>query len=111
MAFLGTASVHAWACFNGGSGGIRDSYNNSSISRYGTGKYQINIDTDCNNDDYCILTNKRYNNSGSNSTDNIISGVVNAVPTSGICKIFTRSASSSVIDCDDVSVAIIGDRS
>ena len=111
MAFLGTASVHAWGCFNGGGGSIRDSYNISSISRLGSGRIQVNIDVNCNNDNYCILTNKRFNNSGSTSTDNIISGVVNTLPSAGSCVIFTRSASSSVIDCDDVYVAIIGDRS
>ena len=42
MAFIGQNAAMAWAHWNS-SNTIADSYNVSSVSRFGTGQYQINM--------------------------------------------------------------------
>jgi len=54
--------VKAWVNFNGTSTvAIRESYNVSSITDDGTGKYDVNFSTAMSNNDYSVVSDGRYN--------------------------------------------------
>jgi len=109
MAYFGSNIIHSWVHFNGNDGTINDSYNVSSVSKYGTGFYQVYADVDMANTDYCVFINKRLSNSGTNSADKVFTSIVNSNLGTGSVRVFTRSDGGSMINCDDVYVAIIGD--
>lgn len=53
--YVVNGSAKAWINFNGtGTIASRDSFNVGSISDEGTGKYDINLTSSMNNDDYCV---------------------------------------------------------
>ena len=110
MAYKGDGSVLAWIHFNGNNASIQQSYNISSISRYSTGMYQVNFSTNCANTSYCVNINKRLSNSGTTSADKVFCSVINAAKTTSLVRVFTRSDSGSLIDCDEVYVVIVGDN-
>tara|TARA_R100000234_G_C4846036_1_gene113165 strand:+ start:51 stop:407 length:357 start_codon:yes stop_codon:yes gene_type:complete len=57
----GSNSSGAWINFNGtGTIATRDSYNISSISDEGSGKYQINFDSSMSNNDYAVAANASH---------------------------------------------------
>jgi hypothetical protein len=55
MSTINQGTAKAWINFNGtGTIAARDSFNVGSISDEGTGKYNINLASSMNNDDYCV---------------------------------------------------------
>ena len=58
--------VKAWVNFNGsGTVAIRTSYNVSSITDDGTGKYDVNFSTAMSDNDYSVVSDGRYNTADS----------------------------------------------
>ena len=64
MAFIGTNAAMAWAHWNS-SNTIADSYNITSVARYGTGAYQINMSITLPNSNYVVA-----GQASSNKNDN-----------------------------------------
>ena len=60
MAFIGTNAAMAWAHWNS-SNTIADSYNVTSVSRIGTGNYQINLSITLPNSNYVLVGNASSN--------------------------------------------------
>ena len=53
MAFIGQNAALAWAHWNS-SNTIADSYNVTSVSRYGTGNFTVNLSITLPNSNYCL---------------------------------------------------------
>lgn len=82
----------AWVNFNGtGTVAIRDSFNVSSITDNGVGRYTINFTTAFADTNYCVT-----HSSGDDSTSDIIGGIGDYATSS--CKISTRTGINSDID-------------
>ena len=64
MAFIGENAAMAWAHWNS-SNTIAESYNVSSVARYSTGNYQVNMSITLPNSNYC-LAGGASNNKDSN---------------------------------------------
>ena len=62
MPFIGTNAAMAWAHWNN-SNTIADSYNVSSVSRYGTGAYQVNLSITLPNSNYVVAGQASSNKS------------------------------------------------
>tara|TARA_R100000734_G_scaffold1110_1_gene1167 strand:+ start:3256 stop:3666 length:411 start_codon:yes stop_codon:yes gene_type:complete len=106
--------VKAWANFDGtfgtspfteANGGIRDSFNVSSITDVTTGVYTVNFTNAMANNNYVTVITKRLNETGgSTSSDDIGTGLVNTAQTTSAVNVFTRNT-----DCIAVNVAVFGD--
>tara|TARA_R100000988_G_C3944464_1_gene137892 strand:+ start:70 stop:387 length:318 start_codon:yes stop_codon:yes gene_type:complete len=54
MAFIGQNAAMAWAHWNSGNN-IADSYNVSSVARYSTGNFVVNLSITLPNSNYCVV--------------------------------------------------------
>ena len=102
---LGTAEVSglckAWVNFNGTSTvAIRASYNVSSITDTGVGRYEINLTTALADANYAVA-----GSAGKASNDDNF-GVGSTNTSTSVAHVETWSTGNVVTDCDYVSVAI-----
>jgi hypothetical protein len=100
-----------WITIDGtGTVGILDSFNVSSISDEGTGLYEINYSSALGNANYCTVTDTQLDEtSGSTSTDNLLSSIVNTPQTTSKTRVFSRQSTSSTLDVQRMFVAVFGD--
>ena len=102
-----TRLCSAWVNFNGtGTVAIRDSYNVSSITDNGTGKYTVNFDTAMANSGYASLLTAR----GVSSIRALISTGISSdtySTSSFLVRIYNEST-GSVLDSPIVSASVFG---
>jgi hypothetical protein len=98
-------SAKAWVNFNGGYGNtagvVNASYNVSSVTRTGTGFYTVNFTNAFVDANYVIQSNLQYANGSSTGSSNDVFGhhLQDNNPTTTACYVFSRSATSNMIDC------------
>ena len=100
-------TVAAWVNFDGiGTVTINDSYNVTSITDRGTGRYTVNIDDNMANTNYAVV----YGGPCVNSSSNVTFGYdfLTQSKTAGAINI-ANARPGSFADDDDLSVAILGD--
>jgi hypothetical protein len=97
-----TATI--WISFNGGTFGIKDSFNVSSITDNGVGQYSVNFAITMKDTNYCGLVSVQgtYNNDGP------WVGMISTKSTT-TCLIRNISATGTFWDSGDHNLAIFGD--
>ena len=103
-----TALASAWVNFNGtGTVAIRDSYNVSSITDDGTGRYTVNFTNDFANTDYAGVVSA---GDPDINAFNVYGGFPgNSAPTVSAGSVYTHSDNNSVIDSEYVSAIFYGE--
>jgi len=98
----------AWVNFDGtGTVAIRAAYNVSSITDNGTGNYTVNFATAMPDDDYCVSTGIRKNNTSNDGNMVATLGATNTeYATTGFRLTTRQSASNGVQDVELVCCAI-----
>ena len=102
-------SAKAWVNFNGtGTVAIRDSYNVSSITDNGTGRYQVNFTNAMSNANYgaSVSVSSMPGVSDANLVSTDANGGSRAVPTTTAFSVTTFNAQFNALDMDYVRVAI-----
>jgi|TARA_A100000172_G_scaffold22407_1_gene12739 hypothetical protein len=112
MAFFGDNAVRAWVNFNLSNSSIRDDFNISGLNDNGTGRFDVNIDTDMANENYSVvatgsgaystsLTSSNYNRYAEATVRNAGSvGVACYAPNNAV---FVDISYCGVIICGDLS--------
>ena len=104
-----TGICKAWVNFNGtGTIAIRDSFNVSSITDNGTGRYQVNFTTAMPNANYgaSVSVSSMPAVSDANLVSTDANGGSRAVPTTTAFSVTTFNAQFNALDMDYVRVAI-----
>jgi len=104
MAFIGQNAAMAWAHWNS-SNQIADSYNVTSVSRYGTGNFQVNLSI--------TLPNSNYVLAGAASSNKDSNGVYLGSPWPRNTSSFyhaTHWTNGSAYDLSHNMAAVFGDR-
>ena len=96
--------IHAWVNFNGASGAIRNSYNVSSVTRYGVGEYRINYASGTASENYAFagMCGNGTENPASVAAESVI--VTNTLST--LLQIMTVAHGSNAVDLNWVSVIV-----
>ena len=103
-----TRIAKAWVNFNGtGTVAIRSSYNVSSITDDGTGKYDVNFSTAMTDDDYSVVSDGRYN-TGDSAGSSVCSVRREALTTSKFGVRGANVAAESFSDFEMVSAIVFG---
>jgi hypothetical protein len=96
--------VHAWVNFSGVTGTIRNSYNVSSVTRYGVGEYRINYASGTASGNYAFagMCGNGTENPASVAAESVI--VTNTL--SNLLQIMTVAHGSNAVDLNWVSVIV-----
>lgn len=96
--------VHAWVNFSGATGAIRNSYNVSSVSVFGTGQYGINFASAAASGNYAFagMCGNGTENPASVATESVI--VTSTL--SNIITIMTVAQNSNAVNLNWVSVIV-----
>ena len=98
----------AWVNFNGtGTVAIRSSYNVSSITDDGTGKYDVNFSTAMSDNDYSVVSDGRYN-TGDSAGSSVCSVRREALTTSKFGVRGANVAAETFSDFEMVSAIVFG---
>ena len=98
----------AWVNFNGtGTVAIRTSYNVSSITDDGTGKYDVNFSTAMSDNDYSVVSDGRYN-TGDSAGSSVCSVRREALTTSKFGVRGANVAAETFSDFEMVSAIVFG---
>ncbi len=111
---IGTGGINqarvakAWVNFNGtGTVAIRTSYNVSSITDDGTGKYDVNFSTAMSDNDYSVVSDGRYN-TGDSAGSSVCSVRREALTTSKFGVRGANVAAETFSDFEMVSAIVFG---
>ena len=111
---IGTGGINqariakAWVNFNGtGTVAIRSSYNVSSITDDGTGKYDVNFSTAMSDNDYSVVSDGRYN-TGDSAGSSIVTVRREALTTSKFGVRGANVATEAFNDFEMVSATVFG---
>ncbi|WP_281950282.1 hypothetical protein [Nitrosophilus kaiyonis] len=102
----------AWAIIDGVNATIIDSYNISSVTKVGTGKYDLAFQTPMNNSNYCVICGGQNNGTGNGSwnvVDNKNSTTYGTGTTDGV-GIITYKSDGSFQDQNRFFIAIFGGK-
>ena len=103
-----TRIAKAWVNFNGtGTVAIRSSYNVSSITDDGTGKYDVNFSTAMADNDYSVVSDGRYN-TGDTAGSSVCSIRREALTTSKFGVRGSNPAAETFSDFEMVSAIVFG---
>ena len=98
----------AWVNFNGtGTVAIRTSYNVSSITDDGTGKYDVNFSTAMSDNDYSVVSDGRYN-TGDSAGSSVVTVRREALTTSKFGVRGANVATEAFNDFEMVSAIVFG---
>ena len=103
--------TNAWLTLNGiGTINIDDSFNISSVTDEGTGKYFVNFSNSFANANYCHAAFCREDSSNGNRGQVVVVGARTA-PTAGQTRIFSidTNGSANPRDCGQVCIMFVGD--
>jgi len=108
MAYKGVGSCSAWVNFNMENQIVRGSYNVSSVSDQGVGKYYINFSTAMGNSNYCVVP-------GCSQEDGYLVGPVpvkyyggQGSQNSGGVTVFAQQNGNALQDAEYYYVAVFG---
>jgi len=101
--------IKAWVNFDGtGTVSIRESFNVSSITDIGTGKYDVNFQNSMVDSDYAVSISGRKNDSNDDANFTAAAGSTTRTPSSTSCPITTAfSSNASARDFPDVYVLVV----
>lgn len=96
--------VHAWVNFSGATGTIRNSYNVSSVTRYGVGQYRINYTSNTSSANYAFagICGNGTENPAAVAAESVI--VTNTLV--NLLQIMTVSHGSNAVDFNWVTAII-----